>query len=139
MVMAKAPLARASPAMTALCSPKLRLRLSTVTGAPGPTGGPDYVGVSHLDRLQARAPIPGAVRNMHRLGAAPLAHVPATFRAAEATDTEIWGEPARELGDDLFSHVACVINLKLRQSAAPVLTETTELDPEEPAETEPQE
>ena len=76
---------------------------------------------------------------MHRLGAAPLAHVPATFRAAEATDTEIWGEPARELGDDLFSHVACVINLKLRQSAAPVLTETTELDPEEPAETEPQE
>ena len=35
MVMAKAPRARARPAITALCSPKLRLRLSTVTGAPG--------------------------------------------------------------------------------------------------------
>lgn len=89
----------------------------TVPSCPATDRESAFVGISHLDSLQARTPVPMAVRNMHRLGAAPLTVPAARFRAATATDTEVRGDPDLDLGDDLFSHVACVVNLKLRRSA----------------------
>lgn len=82
-----------------------------------PRSGTPYMGTAQMGSAAVRAPVPSAIRNMHRFALTPLASKPAEFVVSEMPGADSGVE--LDLGDDLFSLVARTINLKLRRSPAP--------------------
>ncbi len=76
-----------------------------------------------------KAPVPSAIRNMHRFDLTPLASKAAEFVVSELPGADSGEE--LDLGDDLFSHVARTINLKMRRSPASPSSGPPEENPED--------